>query len=267
MLRPATQHVDQQQQQQDEKTVGSTKCNMRDGSSQWIIREREILDDVTARCGVVSWMELIHYKTWTASVRIISLFRSVGEVSHIISWNIQKQQILWINKMRSFVILSVLVAGAFCARLDNTYVPPANAHSAGGHNLDTPKLAQASNTQNTYAAPGRGSNQYQQQSYQSAGTNQGTFTSVQRGNGFQSVSAGSQSSYQAPQQNYQQQNQQPSYNYQPQQQQQNSYNNQASTTPIPILECKFLMWQNVFSVKFLVHEKFGVNYDIAKNYS
>lgn len=149
--------------------------------------------------------------------------------------------------MKAFVILSVLVAGALCARLDNTYIPPASAHSAGGFNLDTPKLAQASNAQNTYAAPAQ--NQFQQQSRQQPGLNQGTFTSVHRGNGFQSVSSGSHSSsgghggfqqqqrapapapqqyqqpqsYQAPQQNYQQPG---------------GYNNQASTTPIPILKCK-----------------------------
>lgn len=154
--------------------------------------------------------------------------------------------------MKAFVILSVLVAGAMCARLDNTYIPPASAHSAGGFNLDTPKLAQASNAQNTYAAPagGHAQNQFQQQSRQQPGLNQGTFTSVHRGNGFQSVSSGSHSSsgghggFQqqqrapapAPQQ-YQQQSYQapaPQQNYQ----QQGGYNNQAGTTPIPILKCK-----------------------------
>ena len=164
--------------------------------------------------------------------------------------------------MKVFVILSVLLVGAFSARLDNTYIPPASAQSAGGFNLDTPKLALASNVQNTYSAPanaGRTQTQYQQQSYQQPGLNQGTFTSVSRGNGFQSVSVGSQSTQgQAPQQNYQQQQQQPSYqapqqNYQAQQsyqqpqqpyQPQPQYNSQqsgyntASTTPIPILKCK-----------------------------
>lgn len=152
--------------------------------------------------------------------------------------------------MKAFVILSVLVAGALSARLDNTYIPPASAQSAGGFNLDTPKLAQASTAQNTYAAPGGGhvQNQFQQQSRQQPGLNQGTFTSVHRGNGFQSVSAGSHSGsgghggFQqqqrapapAPQQNYQQQSYQaPQQNYQ----QQGGYN-QASTTPIPILKCK-----------------------------
>lgn len=145
--------------------------------------------------------------------------------------------------MKAFVILSVLVAGAMCARLENTYIPPANAQHAGGYNLDTPKVAQASNVQ------------YQQQSYQQPGLNQGTFTSVNRGNGFQSVSAGShsaagngahggfqqqQSSYQAPQQQQSygppaQQQQQSYNNYQ---QSGSSYQNQAGTTPIPILECK-----------------------------
>jgi lipopolysaccharide export LptBFGC system permease protein LptF len=158
--------------------------------------------------------------------------------------------------MKSFVILSVLVAGAMCARLDNTYIPPASAQSAGGYNLDTPKVAHASNQQNTYSAPGVQS-QYQQQYSNQRGQQQGTFTSVQKGQGFQSVSAGSFSgngghgSYQAPQQqqqsyqqqsSYQQPQQQQSYNQQSQsgynQNAQSGYNNQASTTPIPILKCK-----------------------------
>lgn len=151
--------------------------------------------------------------------------------------------------MKLFVILSVLVAGAFSARLDNTYIPPANAQSAGGYNLDTPKQALASNVQNTYSAPngGRAQTQYQQQSHSQPGLNQGTFTSVSRGNGFQSVSAGShsgsgghgaqQNTYRAPQPSYQSQQAsypapaQPQYN-----QQQSGYN--SGTTPIPILECK-----------------------------
>lgn len=158
--------------------------------------------------------------------------------------------------MKAFVILSVLVAGAMCARLENTYIPPANAQHAGGFNLDTPKLAQASNVQNTFVPnAGHGQSQYQQQSYNQGALNQGTFTSVHRGNGFQSVSAGShsasgngahggfqqqQSSYQAPQQQQSygppaQQQQQSYNNYQ---QSGSSYQNQASTTPIPILECK-----------------------------
>lgn len=174
--------------------------------------------------------------------------------------------------MKVFVILSVLAVGAFGARLDNTYIPPANAQSAGGFNLDTPRLAQASNAQQTYASPNGGQvqTQYQQQSHNQPGVSQGTFTSVSQGNGFQGVSAASHSaqgngyqqqpnSYQAPQtqQNYRQQNNQPAYqqqqpayqnqqpsSYQQQQPQQNSYQqsgyNQASTTPIPILECKKL---------------------------
>lgn len=40
--------------------------------------------------------------------------------------------------MKAFVILSVFVASALCAKLDNTYVPP-SAQSAGGYNLATPK--------------------------------------------------------------------------------------------------------------------------------
>lgn len=153
--------------------------------------------------------------------------------------------------MKVFVIFSVLAASAMSARLDNTYIPPASAQSAGGFNLDTPKLALASNVQNQYSAPagGRVQNQYQQQSYQQPGLNQGTFTSVSKGNGFQSISVGSQSSqggYKAPQQAYQQQSsyQQPQQSYQPQaqyngyQQQAGSGYNTASTTPIPILKCK-----------------------------
>lgn len=163
--------------------------------------------------------------------------------------------------MKVFVILSVLVAGAMSARLDNTYIPPASAHSAGGFNLDTPRLAQASNTQQTYSAPAGGhvQTQYQQQQYNQPGLNQGTFTSVSRGNGFQSVSAGShsaqgagfqQQSYQAPQHQQQSSHQQhqssypaakpaqQQYNNYNQQSQQSSYNNGPSTTPIPILKCK-----------------------------
>jgi hypothetical protein len=150
--------------------------------------------------------------------------------------------------MKVFVILSVLAVGAYGARLDNTYIPPASAQSAGGFNLDAPKLALASNVQNSYSAPAGGrQNQYQQQSYQQPGLNQGTFTSVSKGQGYQSVSVGSHSSqggYQAPQQNYQQQQsyQQPQQSYQPQpqynQQQAGSGYNAASTTPIPILKCK-----------------------------
>lgn len=147
--------------------------------------------------------------------------------------------------MKSFVILSVLVAGAIAARLDNAYIPPASAHSAGGFNLDTPKLAQASNAQHTYAAPAGGHSQFQsQQSHSQGGLNHGTFTSTSNGNGFQSVRtgsySGSQQSYQQPQQSYQQ----PQQSYQAQAQQHNSYQqqgqayNQASTTPIPILECE-----------------------------
>lgn len=152
--------------------------------------------------------------------------------------------------MKSFVILSVLMAGAMCARLDNTYIPPASAHSAGGFNLDTPKIAQASVAQNTYAAPNGG--RVQTQFSQQGGLNHGTFTSVSRGNGFQSVSVGSHSStgghggYQAPapapqayQPSYQAQSYQaPQQNYQQQSSYQQSGYNQASTTPIPILECK-----------------------------
>lgn len=142
--------------------------------------------------------------------------------------------------MKIFVILSVLVAGAFSARLDNTYIPPASAHSAGGFNLDTPKLAQASNAQQTYAAPAGGHSQFQQQSHQQGGLNHGTFTSVSRGNGYQSVQAGShsgnrQQSYQAPQQQYQQP--QAPAPYQAPQQQYAQYDH-VGTTPIPILKCK-----------------------------
>lgn len=161
--------------------------------------------------------------------------------------------------MKVFVILSVLVAGAMSARLDNTYIPPASAHSAGGFNLDTPRLAQASNTQQTYSAPAGGhiQTQHSQQQYNQPGLNQGTFTSVSRGNGYQSVSVGAhssqggQQSYQVPQNNYQQQSYQqqqssypaaqpaqPQYNNYNQQSQQSSYNNGPSTTPIPILKCK-----------------------------
>lgn len=156
-----------------------------------------------------------------------------------------------------FVILSVLVAGCFGARLENTYIPPASAHSAGGYNLDTPKLAQASNAQQTYAAPAPHS-QFQPQSHNQGGLNHGTFTSISRGGGYQSVQSGTHSAnsqqpqqqYQQPQQQYQAQAPQASY---PAPQQQYSNYNQASTTPIPILKCKTrkldkLLWMlNVFS--------------------
>lgn len=144
--------------------------------------------------------------------------------------------------MKTFVILSVLVAGAFSARLDNTYIPPASAQSAGGFNLDTPKLAQASTAQQTYAAPAGGHSQFQQQSHSQQGLNHGTFTSISRGGGYQSVQAGSfggnrQQSYQAPQQQYQQPQAAPAPYPAAQPQYNNNYN-QASTTPIPILKCK-----------------------------
>jgi hypothetical protein len=151
-------------------------------------------------------------------------------------------------------LIPLLIVGAFCARLDNTYIPPpANAYSAGGFNLETPKVAHASNVQNTYSAPGV-QHQYQQQFSNQQGSEQGTFTSVSKGQGFQSVAAGAHSSskqqaHSSPQQSYQQQQQ--SYQQQsssqqaqlPQynnfnQQSQNGYNQQGSTTPIPILKCK-----------------------------
>lgn len=189
--------------------------------------------------------------------------------SDIILWIINHILRFGLLEMKLFVVLSVLVAGAMSARLDNTYIPPASAHSAGGFNLDTPKQAHASNIQNTYAAPGggRAQTQFQQQSHSQPGLNHGTFTSVSKGNGFQSVSAGSysgnagqggfqQQSYQAPQQrmpsyqaqqpNYQQQQAsypaaQPQYNTNYQQNQQSGYN--PNTTPIPILECKKIWWE------------------------
>lgn len=150
--------------------------------------------------------------------------------------------------MKTFVILSVLVAGAIAARLDNTYIPPASAQSAGGYNLDTPKVAQASIAQNTYAAPAGSQNQFQQQSHSQGGLNHGTFTSVSRGNGYQSVQSGSHAGQQSHQQAPQQAYQQPQQSYQPQAQpQQNNYQqqsqyggNQASTTPIPILKCELI---------------------------
>lgn len=167
--------------------------------------------------------------------------------------------------MKVFAILSIFAVSAFGARLDNRYVPPANAQSAGGYNLDVPRQALPSNVQNTYTAPSGGAQtNYQQQNYQRPGLNQGTYTSQSTGNGFQSVSAGSfsnnapkqtfqqrpqnnfqrqpqqtyqqpqaQSSYQQPQPTYQQT--QPQFNYK----QQDGYN-QVSTTPIPILKCECL---------------------------
>jgi hypothetical protein len=149
--------------------------------------------------------------------------------------------------MKLFIVLSVFVASALSARLDNTYIPPPNAHSAGGHNLEAPKQAYASNIQNSYVAPQQSQQvqrQYQQQTYNQGGVSQGTYTSQQSGPGFQSVSAGSYSgqNYQAPQQQYQPQPQsnyrQQQNSYQQQGYQSNSGYDQASTTPIPILKCK-----------------------------
>lgn len=196
-------------------------------------------------------------KPSTASVRIISSVCSVGEVRHSLAVIYTFNRVICGLKMKVFVILSVLAVGAIGARLDNTYIPPANAQSAGGFNLDVPRVAQASNAQQTYAAPSGGQvqTQYQQQSHSQPGASQGTFTAISQGNGFQAVSAAShsaqgngyqqQSTYQAPQQNYRQQNNQPAYQQQQssyQQPQKNAYQqtgyNQASTTPIPILECK-----------------------------
>lgn len=153
--------------------------------------------------------------------------------------------------MKVFAILSILAVSAYGARLDNRYIPPpANAQSAGGYNLDAPKLALPSNVQNTYSAPASGiQTNYQQQNYQRPGVSQSTYTSQSSGNGFNSASAGSfvssspqqpnfqrpaqpQQSYQKSPQSYQQPQQQ-QYNYR----QQDTYN-QASTTPIPILKCE-----------------------------
>lgn len=209
------------------------------------VREREILGDVTASLRWCLWMELIHYKT-LSSLGENHQFNLFGWLSHLVQLKPHTSRFAlfsWIKfkEMKSFVILSVLMASAMSARLDNTYIPPASAHSAGGFNLDTPRLAQASVAQHTYAAPSGGQNQYSQQQ----GLNHGTFTSVHRGNGFQSVSSGSHSStggYQAPapaQQAYQQSYQAPQQNYQQQSSyQQQGYNQGPSTTPIPILECK-----------------------------
>lgn len=158
--------------------------------------------------------------------------------------------------MKVFVVFSILAVSAYGARLDNRYIPPpANAQSAGGFNLDTPRQALPSNIQNTYTAPGVAGLQtnYQQQNYQRPGANQQTYTSQTSGNGYNAVSAGSfvsssnaQPNFQRPAYQQQQQQQtvqrqqqptyqqaQPSYNYQPQ-----SDYNQATTTPIPILKCE-----------------------------
>lgn len=177
--------------------------------------------------------------------------------------------------MKVFAVLSILAVSAYGARLDNQYIPPPkNAQSAGGFNLDAPKLALPSNVQNTYTAPQNAQSTYQQQNYQRPGANQGTYTSHTSGNGFNSVAAGSfvssgaqpnyqrpayqpnqrqqpqQPAYQQPQQPTYQQPQQPTYqqpqpsSYQPAQPaannyyQKDQYNNQASTTPIPILKCE-----------------------------
>ena len=144
-----------------------------------------------------------------------------------------------------FLVLVSMIGVACAARLENTYIPPNSASSAGGYNLQAPKQAFASNIQNQYQAPG---NNFQQQQVNRQGLNQGTFTSQSSGKGFQSVQAGSfssnQGSYQQPQtQNYNQQSSQQSYNNNAQQgsyqANQQSYNNGPSTTPIPILKCKY----------------------------
>lgn len=168
--------------------------------------------------------------------------------------------------MKVFAVLSMLAVSAYGARLDNKYIPPPqNAQSAGGFNLDAPRLALPSNVQNTYSAPQGAHSTYQQQNVQRQGAHQGTYTSHTSGNGFNSaaagsfVSSGAQPNYQRPayqpnqrqpQQPTYQQPQQPSYqqpqqsSYQPAQPapnnyyQKDQYNNQASTTPIPILKCE-----------------------------
>lgn len=147
--------------------------------------------------------------------------------------------------MRFFIILSVLVASALSARLDNTYIPPPNAHLAGGQNLEAPR-ALASNIQNQYAQPQHHQQQHQQQQHQqqhynNGGSQLGTFTSQQSGRGSQSVSSGAYSG-----QNYQYpQPQAASAGYSSAQVQRNlvnnqqqDYNQQSSTEPIPILKCK-----------------------------
>lgn len=140
--------------------------------------------------------------------------------------------------MKLFVVLSVFVASALCARLDNTYIPPPNAQSAGGQNLEAPRLALASTNRNNYAQP---QSQYQQQSYNQGGVSQNTYTASQQGQGFQSVSSGAYSgqNYQQPQANYGARQQQNNYNQQSGSQQ--GYN-QESTTPIPIIKCKCFDW-------------------------
>lgn len=171
--------------------------------------------------------------------------------------------------MKAFVIVTLLaVNSVYAARLDNQYIPPpANAQSAGGHNLELPRQALPSNIQAQYTAPNGVQTQYHQQQVNRPGLNQGTFTSQSHGNGFQSVSAGSfsnsrpqfaaqpaqQQAYQQASTSFQQpaqprpayreqssyQQVQPQQQYSQQQYSQSGYN-QASTTPIPILKCKFL---------------------------
>jgi hypothetical protein len=141
--------------------------------------------------------------------------------------------------MRFLIVLSVFVPSALSARLDNTYIPPPNAHLAGGQNLEAPR-AFASNVQNQYAPqPQHHQQQHQQQHYNNGASQQGTYTSHQSGKGFQAASSGAYSG-----QNYQHsQPQAANSGYSSAQVQKNLVNNQrseyssqATTEPIPILK-------------------------------
>lgn len=165
-----------------------------------------------------------------------------------------------------FLVLCFVIGCASAARLDNTYIPPSNAQSAGGRGsfLEQPKQeylpphsGAPSNVRNSFSAAPQRNTFTQQQTVNGPGSHQSTFTSVSKGNGFQSVSSGAFSgnggNYNrpaapapAPQQynGYQQQSsgfktpasQYPAPGYSGQSSHQASHSSGPLTTPIPILE-------------------------------
>lgn len=164
-----------------------------------------------------------------------------------------------------YLIVCLAIGIVAAERLDNRYIPPPTARQqqAGGFNVQPPTKnylppGQSSNQRNSFAPAPQAYNQQQSFSAQSVQPlnqgSQGSFTNVQKSNGFNSVSTGAFSAQGAPRPNFQQSNgggyQQSNgyqssnanqgYNGNAQQSSfaQNSYSQQQSgptTPPIPIL--------------------------------
>jgi hypothetical protein len=164
-----------------------------------------------------------------------------------------------------FLLICFVIGCASAARLDNTYIPPSNAISAGGsgnilaapkQDYGVPSRPSFGPSNNNRQQIGSIQSQTQQQIINRPGSQQGTYTSHTQGQGYQGVSAGSYSvGSQAPQPQYQAQStyqtaapqyngyQQQASGYRPSVSQSgsNQYQSGASysgptTTPIPILE-------------------------------